>query len=465
MLTNNLIKLSTINKKISPIFDFIGDKFQNLYLLVKFGIVGILTLIFILPGLSSIPPLDRDEARFSQASKQMLEDKNYVVIKFQEELRSKKPIGIYWLQIASASIFGKDNIISYRAPNIFSTIILIIVFSTFVYSISFRYFNLNISSSLTFSFFSSLVMATLLGLSIEIKQAKTDTVLLTLCTVQQLIFWKIYSYGKESWNKYKHHEYVWLTRLFWLIIALGILVKGPISPLLFTMTLLSICILDRFVEKEWNLSWLNLFLWFQGLLVVSIITLPWIYLAWQATDGHLILDAINKDFLIKLRSGQENHWGPFGSHLFLLLLTFWPMVLLLPFAARACLDWKHERLIRFLISWIIPFWIILELTPTKLPHYILPVFPGLILLILIGISSPPSGNIKFSKINKFFRAVVVIFTLLLALSLVYVSLNFSSKILIFILSIVLSFIMITSIIFGNIFFLNESKYKLSKLSL
>jgi len=463
MLANNLIKLSTINKKISPIFDFIGDKFQNLHLLVKFGIVGILTLIFILPGLSSIPPLDRDEARFSQASKQMLEDKNYVVIKFQEELRSKKPIGIYWLQIASASIFGKDNIISYRAPNIFSTIILIIVFSTFVYSISFRYFNLNISSSLTFSFFSSLVMATLLGLSIEIKQAKTDTVLLTLCTVQQLIFWKIYSYGKESWNKYKHHEYVWLTRLFWLIIALGILVKGPISPLLFTMTLLSICILDRFVEKEWNLSWLNLFLWFQGLLIVSIITLPWVYLAWQATDGHLILDAINKDFLIKLRSGQENHWGPFGSHFFLLLLTFWPMVLLLPFAARACLDWKHERLIRFLISWIIPFWIILELTPTKLPHYILPVFPGLILLILIGISSPPSGNIKFSKINKFFRAVVVIFTLLLALSLVYVSLNFSSKILIFILSIVLSFIMITSIIFGNIFFLNESKYKLSPL--
>ena len=463
MLANNLIKLSTINKKISPIFDFIGDKFQNLYLLVKFGIVGILTLIFILPGLSSIPPLDRDEARFSQASKQMLEDKNYVVIKFQEELRSKKPIGIYWLQIASASIFGKDNIISYRAPNIFSTIILIIVFSTFVYSISFRYFNLNISSSLTFSFFSSLVMATLLGLSIEIKQAKTDTVLLTLCTVQQLIFWKIYSYGKESWNKYKHHEYVWLTRLFWLIIALGILVKGPISPLLFTMTLLSICILDRFVEKEWNLSWLNLFLWFQGLLIVSIITLPWVYLAWQATDGHLILDAINKDFLIKLRSGQENHWGPFGSHFFLLSLTFWPMVLLLPFAARACLDWKHERLIRFLISWIIPFWIILELTPTKLPHYILPVFPGLILLILIGISSPPSGNIKFSKINKFFRVVVVIFTLLLALSLVYVSLNFSSKILIFILSIVLSFIMITSIIFGNIFFLNESKYKLSPL--
>jgi hypothetical protein len=139
------------------------------------------------------------------------------------------------------------------------------------------------------------------------------------------------------------------------------------------------------------------------------------------------------------------------------------MVLLLSFAVRACLDWKHERFIRFLISWIVPFWLILELTPTKLPHYILPVFPGLVLLILIGISSPPSGNILFTKINSVFRAIVLIFTLLLGLSLIYVSLNFSSEILIFFLSIVLSFMLLTSIVFGNIFFLNTNNYKLSPL--
>jgi hypothetical protein len=100
MISNNLIKLSTINKKISPFFDLIGDKFQSLHVFAKFGIVGFLVLIFILPGLSTIPPLDRDEARFSQASKQMLEDKNFVVIKFQEELRSKKT---NWYLLASNS--------------------------------------------------------------------------------------------------------------------------------------------------------------------------------------------------------------------------------------------------------------------------------------------------------------------------------------------------------------------------
>ena len=81
---------------MSSLFDFVSDITTTLSTITKIILVSSLVLIFILPGMNSIPPLDRDEARFSQASKQMLEDKNYVVIKFQEELRSKKPIGIYW---------------------------------------------------------------------------------------------------------------------------------------------------------------------------------------------------------------------------------------------------------------------------------------------------------------------------------------------------------------------------------
>ncbi|MGO9543748.1 MAG: ArnT family glycosyltransferase, partial [Rhodomicrobium sp.] len=56
-----------------------------------------------LPGIASLPPTDRDEARFAQASKQMLETGNYVDIRFQTEARYKKPIGIYWLQSAAVT--------------------------------------------------------------------------------------------------------------------------------------------------------------------------------------------------------------------------------------------------------------------------------------------------------------------------------------------------------------------------
>ena len=42
---------------------------------------------------------------------------------------------------------------------------------------------------------------------------------------------------------------------------------------------------------------------------------------------------------------------------------------------------KDNLAIQFLLCWIIPFWIVLELIPTKLVHYPLPVIPALIMLI------------------------------------------------------------------------------------
>ena len=56
------------------------------------------SLLAFLPGFFQIPPVDRDEARFAQATKQMLETREYVDIRFQDEVRYKKPVGIYWLQ-------------------------------------------------------------------------------------------------------------------------------------------------------------------------------------------------------------------------------------------------------------------------------------------------------------------------------------------------------------------------------
>ena len=58
-------------------------------------------LLLFLPGFFNIPPIDRDEARFAQATKQMVETGDFVDIRFQDEVRYKKPVGIYWLQAAA----------------------------------------------------------------------------------------------------------------------------------------------------------------------------------------------------------------------------------------------------------------------------------------------------------------------------------------------------------------------------
>ena len=72
------------------------------------GILVLLSLILFLPGFFQIPPVDRDEAYFAQATKQMIETGNYVDIRYQDDVRYRKPVGIYWLQAAvvkTAEIF------------------------------------------------------------------------------------------------------------------------------------------------------------------------------------------------------------------------------------------------------------------------------------------------------------------------------------------------------------------------
>ena len=74
-----------------------------------------------LPGLLAVPPLDRDESRFAQATAQMLESRDFVVIHYQDQPRFKKPVGIHWLQAASVSLLSSPEarqIWAYRIPSL-----------------------------------------------------------------------------------------------------------------------------------------------------------------------------------------------------------------------------------------------------------------------------------------------------------------------------------------------------------
>ena len=86
-------------------------------------------LLYFLPGFVNIPPIDRDETRFAQATKQMVETGDFVDIRFQDDVRYKKPVGIYWLQSAvvqSASKLGlpraQVRIWLYRVPSLIGAI-------------------------------------------------------------------------------------------------------------------------------------------------------------------------------------------------------------------------------------------------------------------------------------------------------------------------------------------------------
>ena len=79
-----------------------------------------LTFVAAAPGVFNLPALDRDEARFAQSSKQYLETGDYVVLRYQDEFRNKKPAGIHWLQAGSTALLGDEDrleIWTYRVPS------------------------------------------------------------------------------------------------------------------------------------------------------------------------------------------------------------------------------------------------------------------------------------------------------------------------------------------------------------
>ena len=94
-------------------------------------------IILFMQGILSLPVLDRDEARFATASKTMLETKDFVDIKMQDETRYKKPVGIYWAQVLSNYFLGShpyDKIWVYRIPSLFGIILSFLMIFKFISS-------------------------------------------------------------------------------------------------------------------------------------------------------------------------------------------------------------------------------------------------------------------------------------------------------------------------------------------
>ena len=141
-----------------------------------------LVTITVFTGQHLVPPMDRDESRFAQASRQMLQSGDYVTIRFQDELRAKKPAGIYWLQAASANLLGEADIASYRFVNVLALLASIFI----LYHIGLRLYEPHLALAASAAFASGfLVLA-------EAHLAKTDTVLMLAVLVQQWALMRIY---------------------------------------------------------------------------------------------------------------------------------------------------------------------------------------------------------------------------------------------------------------------------------
>jgi 4-amino-4-deoxy-L-arabinose transferase-like glycosyltransferase len=317
-------------------------------------------LALFLPGFFTIPPFDRDESRYAQATHQMLETGDFVDIRYQNEARHKKPVGIYWLQSASVSLLSGGEthgpIWMYRVPSLLGAVAAVLLTAW----TAVRLFGA------TAGFAAGLAMASCLILGVEARMAKTDAVLLATIIAAQGCLLR-----------------VWLDRLkpllpplpliigFWVAVGLSILVKGPLILMVTGGTLLMLWAMDR------EIAWVRRLRPRLGLAILAVIVLPWAVAIAVETGGAFFSYAIGHEFLGKAQVAQEKHWGPPGYYLATFWLTFWPWSL----PAALALPWvwaqRREPSVRFCLAWIIPSWLIFEAVPTKLPHYTILLFPAI----------------------------------------------------------------------------------------
>jgi 4-amino-4-deoxy-L-arabinose transferase-like glycosyltransferase len=332
----------------------------------------VLCLIVWLPGALILPPLDRDESRFAQASKQMVETGDFVDIRFSSGARYNKPVGIYWLQAASTELFGSgahDQIWTYRLPSLIGGYLaLLLVFWCA------RAFTPPQTA---------LAAAALLGASVlmtgETQIATTDAVLLAAILGTQTVLMRLYLAEKGTALARPGRG---LVLAGWFAFAVGILVKGPVIAAVLGATLLALALWDR----DWR--WLKTARPIAGLLVAAAVVLPWMISIQIQSHGAFYRQSLGHDFANKLMSGQESHGAPPSYYLVLASLTLWPAILFVAPGLCAGLARRKEPAIRYLLAWAGASWLMFELVPTKLPHYILPAYPPLAILAALYAFAP-----------------------------------------------------------------------------
>ncbi len=328
----------------------------------------LLSLALYLPGTAAIPPVDRDEAFYAQTSKQMLRSGDFVRPQFQE-----KPIGIYWLQSAAVRLAatGDSNIWPYRIPSILGALTAVLL----------TYWIGQYAFDRVIAFLGAALLASCALLTVLAHLAMIDAVLLACVVGAQGCLARLYFAATQGTIGAQRYALG-----FWVAQGLGILLKGPVLPLMSALTLGGLYTFDwRRTGDSSRSSTTRLVVrglrWNWGIPLVLGIVLPWGLAIWAATSGAFYREAILGEILAKMVSGQKSHGAPPGYYLVIGMATFWPASLLVTVALRSAIHNRPQPGVRFCLAWLIPTWIFFALMPTKLPHYVAPVYPALALLV------------------------------------------------------------------------------------
>ncbi len=347
-----------------------------------------------LAGNGRVSLWDRDEPRYAQTSRQMMQSGDWIVPKLLDEPREKKPVFVYWCQAAAMTVLG-GNEFAARLP---SSICVTLTLTALAISI-WRVIGARRALWTVFVFGTSALTIAAAKMSI------TDGVLILFITTAQLSLYWLLSV-RSSWPA---------VILCGVSTGFALLTKGPVVLGVMGMTCLAFFTIGWIDRKRTRRAkptsqgWSSVISkWCVGIILALAVLSPWLGAMEHRRPGYT-LRTLKSEVVDRAASAQEGHKGPPGYYLLLVWGTFFPWSLLLPAAMVHAWKRRHLPVIRFALAAVIGPWIMFELVVTKLPHYILPAYPFLAFLIadmLVRTAMTRKGDgARFGR--KFVRIVAV----------------------------------------------------------
>ncbi len=318
--------------------------------------LALVALALFLPGRARLPPVDRDEARYLQATRQMLVSRDFIDIRFQDKPRNLQPVGVYWLEAASASLFGgaQAPVWAYRLPSLIAAVLAVLLTARLGGMLFGRSAGIG----------AGLLLAVSALLSFESRMAKIDACLLAAVLAAQGALLQAYLGRIRGAGRLN-------AAVFWMALAVGLLLKGPIVLIVSGATALGLVLTER------RAAWLKRLHAGWGVVLMLAIAAPWFVAIGIRTHGGFFDKAVRQNLLGKVGRGEQHHGQPPGYYLALASLTFWPGALAVAFALPWTWRMRSRPQVRFLLCWMLPTWLMYEAVGTKLPHYVLPLYPAL----------------------------------------------------------------------------------------
>lgn len=311
-------------------------------------------LVSFFSGLAATPLFDLDEGAFSAATLEMFERGDFLATYLNGVPRYDKPILSYWLQAASVWAFG-FNEFALRLPSALA----VVAWTVLAYRFAARLYDRNTALG------AAILTATTLGVSF-IGRAATADALLNACLAGAL-------FAQFMWLKQGRTRDLYFA---WAGMALGFLTKGPVAIVIPLLTAL-LYLASRGEPRRF----LGLVSDKRAWLIFAAIALPW-YIAITVSQGLGFIEGfLFKHNVGRFTNAMEGHRGGPFYYLPVLLIATLPFTgLLLGLGRKWRAHWRDDFGRYALILFGLVF-LLVSLSATKLPHYLLYGLSALLVLL------------------------------------------------------------------------------------